>query len=647
MHQNAGEYYEDAALRHLVAALHLQPEDPLAVALLSRLLIEFDSPDYPRELAEAIRLAAEHPENGPLPQLLLGRYLRKRREWSSARHAFDEFVKLGGDSGLGNIETSRVVYAEDHPDSAVHFYLGGAAHVDSLGRAALRRDLTWFATPEELQAFDGLGKGAIGPWIDQLWAARDAASLRPNGDRLKEHLRRWWFVQEHFQLTGRRRKARFAWGVSGQRIEINEDTRELGAWALFTPGSLPESDPRSLGVDDRGAVYMRHGEPDARVSAIGSGAINGASGGCEIANESWKYELPTGPIILHFCASEALGTVGPTTLVSMLPLDPAIMGARATLDKRFGFMELELLQYLQAVEMNRRMGGSARRVTPHMSQEVAADLRSYGQASVKLGLTTDSYPLEYARGLDPTIQIYGVGLSRHQGLALVVFAVRGDRIVPVNRDGRIVYPIKIRVTAVDTTAGVTKTLDTLRLFVAADTLSKGSYLYGTLEVPLPVGRYFVRTLLEQSERGAAGAVGRSEVTVPDNAARLAMSDLVPGGEGSGLAWSHNGVRIPLNPLNVFREGSSIELYYEIDGATPHAVYQTTMIFRRVVGRDRRGKNEVTVSFAEEAQESTFPVQRSIDLNELGVGSYLLDVTVAENGTQHSVTRDLVINVVPR
>ena len=656
MHQSPGDYYEVAALRHLASAIRVQPNYPQAVALLSHLLIDFDAPDYPESLAESIRLAAAHPENGPIPQLLLGRYLRKERDLAGARRAFDEYAHRGGDAGVAGIEISRVHHLAGQPDSAVRTYLDAADSADSLGRAVLRRDLAWFASPEELQAFDRVPLDSVGRWIRTLWAARDAVALRPEGERLAEHLRRWWFVQDHFQLTGRRRGARFGWGVSGARHEINEENKDLGVWAMFEPGTLPESDPRALGVDDRGAIYMRHGEPASRVSAIASGSITGrSSGGCSTANESWKYDLPTGPIVLHFCASEALGTVGPTTLVSMLPLDPAIVGARSSLDLRFGLMELNLLQYLQKASMGAKqplnMPDSAAKIpsdtTPQIAQRLATNLQIYGQASVKLGLTTDSYPLSYDRSLDPGVQIYGLGRSSGQGLALIIYALRGDRIVPETREGRLFYPIKMRVTAVDTAAGIIRSLDTLRLFVAGDTIPRDSYLYGMLEFPLPAGTYYIRTLLEQPGRSAAGAVGRPEVSVPGGPGHLTMSDLLPGLQNTGLTWVHHGLRVPLNPLNTYREGSSLELYYEIAGARPQGTYRIGFEFVRLTGRNRRGKNELTLGFREQARDSVMTIQRTIDLNELGVGTYVLTVSVTEEGTSRSVARQMTLNVLPR
>ncbi|HEU4700618.1 MAG TPA: hypothetical protein VFS40_15645, partial [Gemmatimonadales bacterium] len=171
MHQPAGTYYEDAALQHLLTALRLQPTYPAAVALLARILVGFDAPPLPSELVEGLRLAAAHAENGPLPPLLLGRWLRKPQRslappaLDSAAAAFHRYAALGGDRGLAELELARVAYKRGRPDSAVALYLAGAAHGDTLARAAFRRDLTWIADSAKLEAFDRAPADSVGAWV--------------------------------------------------------------------------------------------------------------------------------------------------------------------------------------------------------------------------------------------------------------------------------------------------------------------------------------------------------------------------------------------------------------------------------------------------------------------------------------------------
>ncbi|HEU4700770.1 MAG TPA: hypothetical protein VFS40_16425, partial [Gemmatimonadales bacterium] len=522
-------------------------------------------------------------------------------------------------------------------------YLAGAAHGDTLARAAFRRDLTWIADSAKLEAFDRAPADSVGAWVRRFWAERDAEAVRPEGERLREHLRRWWYVQDHFALVGRRKKARFGWGVSGAFGPITAESEGMGVWALFAPGALPANDPRALGVDDRGAVYMRHGEPLARASSHAAKPFGAKE--CYVANESWKYELPTGSLLLHFCASEALGAVAPTTLVSMLPLDADILGARMDLDTRFATLELELRQNELSANLRKRGLGPNR--APRVNLLTVQQLATYAQASVKHALTTDSYALTYAHDLAPTVQIYALGDGPRQGRALVVFAVRGDRLAPTTREGRLVYPLKLRVTAVDTAQGVTRSADTLRLFATRDTLAKGQYLYGTMELPLPAGSYYVRGLVEETTRHAAGAAGRAEVEVPGAPGRLTASDVVTGSASRGLAWTHGGRRIALNPLDTYRVGEALELYYELAGTRAGGRYRTTVELARLGGGGGKGKDRVSLGFTDVAEGGALAVQRTLALDGLVPGRYLLTLTVQEDGSDRSLTRERIVTVVAR
>ncbi len=386
---------------------------------------------------------------------------------------------------------------------------------------------------------------------------------------------------------------------------------------------------------------MRHGEPSGRASAIAAGAINGSKGGCEAANESWKYDLPTGPVMFHFCASEALGMTAPTTLVAMLPLDPAIIGARATLDVQFGLLELEILQYLQAVEMRQRGITS---ITPRISQETATRLQQFGRASLQIGLTTDSYPLTYRRSLEPTVQIFGLPETADRGKALLVFGIRGEHLEVQRIQGHLVYPVHFRVTAVDTARGIVSSMDTLRMFGVTDTLRSADVLYGTLVVDLAPGTYYVRALLDLPGLDAGGAAGRYPVTIPGDTSGFVLSDLVPGPGDPVLKWNYHGTAISLSPQNAYPAGTAIELFARIKGATPRRSYGMAVRLRRVSGRADRGKNELEIRFREPAPESDFNFQKTISLNELGSGRYLLTLTVTDDETGQEESRDAVVNL---
>src|SRR5690606_27180512 len=268
----------------------------------------------------------------------------------SALTAFRDFVAAGGDSGVGLLEQARALHALGDSIHATAAYDQGAAAAGKAGRRSYRLDLAWIASPAELAAFDSLPLDSISEWLTAFWANRDAAQLRAPGDRLLEHLRRWRYVHQEFRVTGRQDSGGFVasttdCGPSGLMNALNPEALSSDL-QFYMPGVIPATRSGRRFIDDRGIVYMRHGEPDARAGGgsertLGPGEYTPI--GAEIRpSQSWKYSLPTGALIFHFCGSRALGTQAPTTLVAMLPPFLELIESRIGLDPRFGRLAAEL-----------------------------------------------------------------------------------------------------------------------------------------------------------------------------------------------------------------------------------------------------------------------------------------------------------------
>ena len=104
-------------------------------------------------------------------------------------------------------------------------------------------------------------------YLKQFWADRDRTELRGDGERLREHYRRLFYARKNFQLTSLNR-----------HYDIVERYRS-----------------GSRDFDDRGVIYIRHGEPTSRATY--------AAPGLE-PNESWRYTRPEGDLLFHFVARE-------------------------------------------------------------------------------------------------------------------------------------------------------------------------------------------------------------------------------------------------------------------------------------------------------------------------------------------------------
>ena len=90
----------------------------------------------------------------------------------------------------------------------------------------------------------------------------------------------------------------------------------------------------------------------------------------------------------------------------------------------------------------------------------------------------------------------------------------------------------------------------------------------------------------------------------------------------------------LAPSSLFRKGSEVELYFEARGATPGLVYRHDItVFRSDNRSSDRRRPLVVISFDEEAAASVIRSHRTLRLDGLKEGSYLMEVKItAPDGT---------------
>lgn len=632
MHSGAGMYYRRAGIRALTRSLEGDPGFAPAAALLASLIIPEADQDLDGDVQRAIRRAATQPGATAAP-LALGRIQRNLGHADSSLHAFRTYIRNGGDTALGLLESARMLNALDSVTAASSAYFAGAtAASDSAGLTAYRTDIAWVASDAEIAAFDSLPHDSIQPWLQRFWAKRDARELRAPGERLAEHFRRWRYVYQNFQVVGRKEGATFA--SADPRFGCGADGGVPSALADATAGQLAASSHGHRIVDDRGIIYMRHGAPDQV-------AFHGPC-------LAWAFQTTTGRLILQFGPSTLLGVQAPTTLVEMFPLSDTLYGAMMGLDASYAVIAGEIREN-QTNEHWRKLGqrmtvsggtmGSATSASWNIISRLAIEhMRRERQQDMRIGLSTDGFPPHFKHQLTPQAQFYAVGSP---GQVLAVFALQGDKLKgqPLP-DGGTGYPVMLRLIATNAQGQVTR-VDTTRRFRSAKALEKGEYLFGLEELRLTPGTWDVRLLVSESGTDVGGAIGRIGVTVPGSTA-LALSDLVLGREGSGLRWQSPAGTVSLNPLDSYPRQGTAELYYELSGATPGATYKTDI---EVKGINGDAKGTVHLTFNEQGRTSLVRARRSIGLDKLETGQYRITVTVTEQGTGRTAVQTRLLNVV--
>ncbi len=661
MHQGDGETWRHGALSALARALTADSSFTPAAGTLADLIVAADQTELDAAVQRAVR-AATSAHAGPDPYLAAARMQRGLDHPDSVLAALSDYSRAGGDAGVAGLEVARALSALGRADSALARYESGAAHAGKAGRLAYRADIGWVATPAELAAFDSVGAD-LGAWIHDFWRRRDVTALRPEGERLAEHLRRWNYVHQHFRIVGRTDGATFTDGPGATGPSGDPDltggsdvANDLGPMGMLAPDAFSLMEGGHRVVDDRGVVYMRHGEPDRR-AAWNEGSLDLKVHGCVVANESWQYALPTGALLLHFCSSRRLGSTAATTLVAMLPLYHDLIETRGSLDPRYQ----QLANSLQALADRQKLSASNARMAQaaapngdavpgmtdmgsYISPQLVQRMTETGRAQMATALHTDTYVQRYESSLKPVVQLCAVGEpDGTSARLLVVFAIPGDRLTPETRAGiaGVIYPLSIRTIAVGPSGLDVFRRDTTRYFRVAEPLKAGAFLNGMLELPMPPGHPDVRVLFTQPGSKAAAAAGRDAMTLGDPSG-LSISDLVAGREGGGLVWAHGGDPVPLNPLDMYPRTGSMELYYDVNGLVPGRTYRTTIELANPLAT--AVGDGVRVAFEDKAAAPTEHVRRSLELKTLKGGQYRMVLTVEDVAGGTIVRRERTVNV---
>ena len=610
---------------------------------------------------QAVRLAAASPAGAnPAVQLARGRVEREMGEVDSALAGFHAFIATGGDSGIGLFELARTeFFANERAAAESSYYTGARIGTSELARALYRGDVALLADSVELKDYDAQPDArARAAWLARFWNQRDVVEARDAGERLAEHNRRWLYAHRNFRLVSRHR-----------HYDITEVYRSTQAE-----------------FDDRGIIYLRHGEPDQRAAYPSD--LNKIE-----PNQSWLYHRTGGDLVFNFVARDDASDF---KLVESL-VDA--MGFRAAVQAA-GHPDPSVIDLYASRE---QFGGTYARVARggSLAGAALADERSTGRHDIHTGTTTDSYRQRFPVSLNVVISDFVVGagpndtsiLSASQrgtagaggdgradsgGRAVgrsvtpadrqalhIVFAIPADRLAPEPGGEGVLYPLHFRLLVTDLHDSLVARLDTLRVFTAHQALHAPSYLSGRLSVPVPAGALRYRLLVSTTDQLAGQLVERDTVSVTALDGRsYTSSDVVMGRVGGGLIWltrrpagagdSTAVDSVLLNPLDRYPSGSVVELYFEVYGLAPGQSYHTEVRVERQGGRSVFGwigglfggrHAPALLEFDAVATGPVTRVHRGISLKDVPTGSYVLTLTLTDPASTRRIVKRQSLQVV--
>jgi GWxTD domain-containing protein len=546
-----------------------------------------------------LRVASTASPHDPRVLLARARLERAADQVDSAETVFERYVWAGGDRALGLLELARTRLGRGDAAGEGAYYAGAAVD-DSAAVAGYRADLAPVAEDSELVTFDRTRGAERAEFLRRFWTTRDGLEMRAEGERLREHYRRLQYARRHFALTVSR--------------------RFYGDADAYRDGGTD--------IDDRGVIYVRHGEPTERLQPFVYRLM---------PNESWRYARAEGDLLFHFSAgydpSAGGGDLYDYRLVeSVLDLRGA---GEAPPDQLL--LSRQTLSPLYARMLNWGRFGAA---------QAASDERGAGIASIAFGTTTDSYELAFAHPLAAVADLVAIGRDSAGPTAQLVFAVAGTNLEGTATADGVRYPVRVRFVAIDARGTPFAVHDTTYLFQVKSSLDRRDWLLQRLQVSLPPGRWDWRVAIQAGD--SAGVVlPHDSVRVAPVKGPLALSDLALGVADAAARWPITPAdTVLLTPFDLFRPGADLELYYEVAQTEPGRSYRHEITVYRLKDprRPDRRRAEVTLGFDEPAAAGVTRSHRTLQLGRVRPGNYLVEVRVTAAGDSKPVTRERIIRV---
>jgi tetratricopeptide (TPR) repeat protein len=472
-------------------------------------------------------------------------------------------------------------------------WFAGVANLTAALSDRYYRDVYALFSKRERTSWKEMDTYARSVFLRTFWELRAGLAGVPIHERMAEHYRRLAVARRAFTRNGKFR-------------------------APPTDALLYESARDRPDFDDRGVIYIRHGEPRERYSTPGA----------QMANDSWSYTgLDGRPVMLHFFKPPD-GT--DYVLLRKIPCDPEWLGDHAGFDARLGRLGMRC----DALE-RASLSASLREVSYEM-------------------LATDSDRPNFTKELPFYFDLYTFRADQGRTAVLAAVAVAAERL---NRPARIAssqYRIDISLILADTASKRVIRQDDSVSLGTLRALGPNDLFRLHVEVAAPPSRSTVqRVIVSDPTEPGIGQLYGGPFPIPDySGTKLMLSDIVLAEPGVAGQWHRGEVALALVPTGRFK-GGSFSVFYEIYNIAPNAQYSTEIEIeplRKSAGDKIKGwfggKNKMTLRFegvATNVHDAALQELRQVEA-PLPPGQYRLRVTVKDLETQQTAKSERLFAV---
>jgi GWxTD domain-containing protein len=411
-----------------------------------------------------------------------------------------------------------------------------------------------------------------------FWVARDPDPFTMENEYLGEFFRRLEYVQQHYQ--------------------VNE----------------------KIGYDDRGRMYLKHGEPTDKVILPGGFSDS-------VPNESWQYITPNGQYIYHFIDKHMTGRY-------YLEEDLGLARRHGTSTRL-----LEERSHLDPIysRIVRSLEAESSMVTFDLQREVLERIEDMTVAES----TEESFTPPKLVSIKSSQHFY-FDLFQYKSQQTpsktdmnIIIAFPTEKADFFKSEGEYESRIEIGAIFYDDSWREIVRYDKIKPFHASSPPEESKYLLQGFWMTLPPGQYHfaLKAIAAGSVRGQIYRMGLDVDSLSVN--RLALSDIQIGLKLENTLEDIARKRVPL-VVNIFRQfmrTKPIQVYFEIYNLIydiDEKTHYTVQYFVNTLETSRTANQQTVFLKQEFVGESRFePVTLAIDINKLPTGKTRLTIVVED------------------
>lgn len=631
LQQYQRRHLEALALAH--AQVRQRPESPEAHLGLLRIYKRFIT-HAPQEAKAWLETS-----DNPYATYFKGESLRRAKDYRAAEAAYIQLVSEPRGVPLAPVyqALARVYAALDVSPRIVEAQVWNAinAIASPVDAALVLEDVKYILSDAEWFAYQSCKTAAdFQHFFRQVWTKRDPLPASRSNMRIAGHYQRLLYAEDQFAYDGPRE----AW----------RSQQKTGK-----PLDYPAVYRLNDAFNDKGLIYLRHGNPSDRVASLAEHLS---------PNESWLYRATASQpeFIFHFLSSGG----GYWQLVPAL-LHPDMLSDRAHWGHPFLQYNERQGRDLLSASVDEQI--EAMRAVPSASEEaqrflaleaaggVASEMQRMSQDAVDMAFTSDRHVWNASTKPLPLASTLATfrgenGQTRVDVLYAFSMASLAQHVPSTTTEVDVDLGLILQNMALEPVA---QQRDRKRITVtqkATDGILNG------FSVQVPPDRYRIAFHIQPRKTDVIGALALPH-NVPDyTLPHLMVSDLVlalqVNESTDSSLFSHGNLRVVPNPSYRFRTNQPVYTYVEAYNLTFGANDEThyTIEYTITAAKERRGllrrraRPSLSLKTSYNGSEAHLPIYNEIDVTSVEPGDYTFTVTLtdAHTGATVSATRPLVL-----